>query len=343
MVHISNHYANAAIRGALAKGINKHTLLRRAGIQASQLAPQGRVSSQQLDILYKALWAELQDEFFGLGKTACKFGYFRLLASSHPQLENLRSVLEYSATFFSITRDDVLFKTQDAHNNTTLTITIDCHQTDPDCFLREYHLIGWQRYLSWLIGVPIQPIETGLNFPKPNHSALYPHIFDGNIRFDQSTCHIVFDSALLDRPVIRSFADLQSYLISLPLPVFSRPTAKQPITSLVEQVLTSYSPCTLPTLDKVADKLNIRKRTLHRKLKEENTHFRKVINAYRLNLAIDLLTKQNLSVSTTSQALGFSEPAAFCHFFKRQAGLSPKQYTQFNVAMVLKYRPKQYD
>ncbi len=339
MVHISNHYVNAAIKGALAKGIDKHSLLRRAGIQANQLAPQGQVTPQQLNILYKLLWAELQDEFFGLGLTPCKFGYFRLLASHHPQLKTLRDVLEYSATFFSITRDDVIFETQVNEHTSTLSITIDCAQTDPDCFLREYHLIGWQRYLSWLIGVRIQPIRTGLNFPKPKHCALYPYFFDGKITFNQPTCHIVFESSLLDCSVIRSFADLQNYLISLPLPVFYRPIDKQPVTSRVEQVLKHFSPCALPSLDKMADELNIKKRTLHRKLNDENTHYRKIISEYRLHLAIDLLTKQYLSVNATSLALGFSEPAAFCHFFKRQAGLSPKQYTQFNAAMILKSHP----
>lgn len=328
MIHISNHYVHAAIQGAQREGVDTTSLLHRAGIHSHQLPPGGHVTSQQLNMLYKALWAELQDEFFGLGQTRCTFGFFRLLASHHPHLDNLRQVIEYSATFFATTREDVLFSLRTTPTASTLTITIDCAHSDPDCFLREYHLIGWQRYLSWLIGVRIQPTDTGLNFPKPPHHALYAHFLDGHLRFDQSTCYIVFDTALLDRPVIRSPAELQTYLISLPLPVFYRPAPKHPITSQVKQTLNAFPPNALPALDEVATLLHIKKRTLHRKLNEENTQYRKILSEYRLHLAIDMLTRQHHTVSDTSLALGFSEPAAFCHFFKRHAGLSPTQFIQ---------------
>ncbi len=335
-IGISNHYVKVAIKGALAQGISQADLLGRAGIDAKQLQnPKGRVTPQQLNTLYKALWSTLRDEFFGLAGSPCKLGYFRLMSSHHPRLETLKAVLDYSAIFFNTTRDDVLFKIETRDGQAKLTMTIDCHQTDTDCFVREYHLIGWQRYISWLIGYRIQPGLTAFNFPETAHKALYRNFFDGEYVFDQPTCHILFDAKYLEYPIIRSHGELQSYLKSLPMPAFYRPGVKQKITALVLGAIASCPLDELPSLEQVADQLRLQKRTLHRRLLKENTSYRQIINEYRLNLAVDLLTKDALPVADVSLQLGFSEPAAFCHFFKRQAGLSPTQYTQFNEAMVL--------
>ncbi len=333
---ISSHYVNVAVKGATSKGVNRALLLERAGINVSQLErPGSTVTPQQLSLLYKTLWVVLQDEFFGLGKAPCKLGFFRLMASQHPRMDSLRSALEYSSVFFHTTRDDVLFKVEEDDDLARLTMTIDCADTDLDCFIREYHLIGWQRYISWLIGGRIRARETGLNFPEPPHGALYRNFFEGNYRFEQSGCYILFDARQLDRPVVRSHSDLQRYLDSLPLPVFFRPSEKQQYTASVIEVLERFPLDELPTLGQTAQLLGLQPRTLHRKLCQEHTSFRQITNEFRVNAAIDLMTTQGKAVNETSFALGFSEPAAFCHFFKRQTGLSPSQYARFNERAVL--------
>ncbi len=252
-IGVSNHYVIAAIRGAQQQGKEPEALLHRAGIKQQQIAdPGGTVTPQQLSVLYKLLWIMLKDEFFGLGHNVCKLGYFRLMAAHHPRLNNLQSVLDYTRLFFSTTRDDVLFNTEQQGEYTKLIMTIDCASTDVDCFIREYHLIGWQRYLSWLIGYRLEPIETGFNFAATPHQHLYRYFFNGDYKFDQPTCHIVFHSRFLEYPIIRSHSELQSYLNSLPLPILYQPGIKQKYTALVENVISKFPMDNLPTLDQVA-------------------------------------------------------------------------------------------
>jgi AraC family transcriptional activator of pobA len=40
------------------------------------------------------------------------------------------------------------------------------------------------------------------------------------------------------------------------------------------------------------------------------------------------LVYTNLTIKTVAETLGFSDPAYFTRFFKRQAGLSPKEFRQ---------------
>jgi AraC family transcriptional activator of pobA len=45
------------------------------------------------------------------------------------------------------------------------------------------------------------------------------------------------------------------------------------------------------------------------------------------------LVYTNLTIKTVAETLGFSDPAYFTRFFKRQAGLSPKEFRQQLVVL----------
>ncbi len=94
------------------------------------------------------------------------------------------------------------------------------------------------------------------------------------------------------------------------------------------KVLDELSDLTFATADLVAQRLGMSKRTLNRRFADMNTNYRAVIEKYKLDKSIALLTDSKLSISIISQRLGFTDIAAYSRAFKRWTGYPPSVYRQ---------------
>jgi len=68
------------------------------------------------------------------------------------------------------------------------------------------------------------------------------------------------------------------------------------------------------------------KRTLQRRLAEEGTTYREVVDRVRCRVAISELQNADMSLWQLSQRLAYSEQSAFSRAFQRWTGLSPGEY-----------------
>jgi AraC-like DNA-binding protein len=78
----------------------------------------------------------------------------------------------------------------------------------------------------------------------------------------------------------------------------------------------------------VAATLNMSERTLFRRLSEQGLSFKRVLLELRVKLAREYLADARLSQSEIALLLGYSEQSAFHRAFKREVGLTPRQYQQ---------------
>lgn len=78
--------------------------------------------------------------------------------------------------------------------------------------------------------------------------------------------------------------------------------------------------------DAVAVELKMSPRTLRRKLREESTSYRKLIDELRRNMALKYLRDRNLTVEQISSLVGFSEAANFRHAFRRWTKTAPARF-----------------
>jgi len=74
----------------------------------------------------------------------------------------------------------------------------------------------------------------------------------------------------------------------------------------------------------VARSLNISLRTMQRKLKEEGTSFRRLVDETRRQLAEQYLKDSTLVVSEIAYLLGFAEVSSFSRAFRRWTGHAPR-------------------
>ena len=80
------------------------------------------------------------------------------------------------------------------------------------------------------------------------------------------------------------------------------------------------------TQQEVADSLHMSLRTLQRKLSDENTSYKDLLDETRKQLANQYLRQACLSVSEVTYLLGFSEPSNFARAFKRWTGRTPSEF-----------------
>ena len=73
-------------------------------------------------------------------------------------------------------------------------------------------------------------------------------------------------------------------------------------------------------------------RTLQRRLEDEGTGFRTVLDDHRNRLAHAYLGQRNLSVAEVAYLLGFASTPAFHRAFKRWAGQTPAEFRAVAVA-----------
>lgn len=76
----------------------------------------------------------------------------------------------------------------------------------------------------------------------------------------------------------------------------------------------------------VAEELNLSKRTLQRRLQQQDVSFAELRDQLRFHYSIDYLIKQHLSIDSISASLDFSDRTSFTNAFKRWTGLSPSTF-----------------
>jgi AraC-like DNA-binding protein len=81
-----------------------------------------------------------------------------------------------------------------------------------------------------------------------------------------------------------------------------------------------------PSLEMTARRFHITPRTLHRRLVDEGTSYRAVLEGVRHQLAIQYLESGQMSIQEISFALGYSDIANFRKAFKRWEMLAPSEY-----------------
>lgn len=90
-------------------------------------------------------------------------------------------------------------------------------------------------------------------------------------------------------------------------------------------MLAAALPEGVPELGDLAERLHLSTRTLQRRLSDEGTSLRKLVDQVRHEGALRHLGA-GLSIAEVSYVLGFSEPSAFHRAFKRWTGQTPKQW-----------------
>lgn len=96
----------------------------------------------------------------------------------------------------------------------------------------------------------------------------------------------------------------------------------------VRAILVELLPAGISSVDVVADKLALSKRTLQRKLAQESESYNAVLQDVRTDLANHYLSRSKLSNGEIAFLLGYQEANSFIRAFTMWNGATPSMYRE---------------
>jgi AraC-like DNA-binding protein len=170
-------------------------------------------------------------------------------------------------------------------------------------------------------------IECWVKHAAPEDPSEYALTFGpATLRFSAPHSGFIFDKARLNAPLGSADSKLHFIMCAhLEQMLAKLPKAKS-LTQKVRVLVANELPRRQPNAAGVARQLRVSPRTLGRRLEDEGTTFRSLVDDLRRGLALQHLSGSHVAVAEVTFLLGFSEVAAFHRAFKRWTGLTPIEY-----------------
>jgi len=167
--------------------------------------------------------------------------------------------------------------------------------------------------------------ELHVTYRPPADTPKYPGLFGSPVLFGQSENRFLFDAAWLDGTPNLGNEITYATVLGLCDGLMEEFRLRIGLIGKVRQALMANLMRAM-SFDDVAKSLNMSARTLRRKLHEENTSFRKLVDELRMDMAIKYLRDTGLTVEDIAEALGFSDAANFRHAFRRWTKAAPHEF-----------------
>src|SRR5262249_54023229 len=135
------------------------------------------------------------------------------------------------------------------------------------------------------------------------------------------TC--VLPQRVIELPIISEDSQLLQILETHGNDLLSKRQGGAGLRGVVEDHLLGILPSGRLNAPAVAEQLGVSERSFRRRLPEEGPSFGPVLDQLRNRLAFRYLDDRHVSLKQIAWLLGYSEPGAFNHAFKRWTGASP--------------------
>ena len=312
-------------------GGDTDALLARTGLTGAELEPDSWVSYRSFLLLLEEAARVTECPYFGLRLSRHQdIGILGAVGFVMQQAPDLRTALQELAIHF-------------AHHNQGATLSLKIEEGLAywifNCKLEGFAPMRQQGDLAAGIGIDIMRL---LCNPQWSPNALYlPHAPPADVRpykarfgcpilFNWDSMMMVFDAALLDKPIHEANPQLHRLLEEhlRHLQLNSSEDYCGQIRHLIQQAM-STGDC---SIEKVAGFLAINKRTLQRQLKEHGTSYKQLLEEVRFNMARRYLSESSGSLTTLADMLCYSELSVFSNAFRRYHGVSAREWKKQQAA-----------
>ena len=192
----------------------------------------------------------------------------------------------------------------------------------------EYSFSTMHHLIELIMERPFQSLQMRLPYPAPAHARLYSELFQCDIKFNAGALDWRFDSAILSNPCPRASLLSERMCVGLCERMLQSLGSSEPalVRAVRQECLKSINDKSPPTVDALAEQLNLSPRTLRRRLAELGFNCQDVIDDSRNRLAKELLGNTGLSVDDIAERVGYSDASSFRKAFKRWTSKTPADY-----------------
>jgi AraC-like DNA-binding protein len=164
------------------------------------------------------------------------------------------------------------------------------------------------------------PEEVLFSRAKPADVGAYRRFFHAPCRFDRERTAILFPATLLNNPMPEANPEWLRTLEHQALKI-----GKGELLSRLRRALRILLLSGRSSAREVAALLFLHRRTLDRRLRDQGTNFRQLLDEVRFEVARQLLDNTQLPLTDIAASLGYSESSAFTRAFRRWCGAAPSR------------------
>jgi len=192
-------------------------------------------------------------------------------------------------------------------------------------FMIERDLAAVRRLLDDMVNgrFPIREFRAAI--PEPADAGLYAERLGAPVRFGAARTQILFAPRWRELPMPYGNPFLEETYERQCRELLDALAVRS---SEAEQVIDLLVRCKgrWPTIEETAAKLAVSPRTLRRRLGEERTSYRALLEGVRRKQAEELLAQTTLTMEQIADSLGYAETASFTHAFRRWTRQSPSAF-----------------
>jgi AraC-like DNA-binding protein len=186
----------------------------------------------------------------------------------------------------------------------------------------ELLLAAWVRTGRVATRTTWSPAEVRFSHRAPGDAREHARFFGAPLRFATGENALVLPAALLDLPCRGTDPSLLALLDRYAADRLGLPRAAT-FADRARAALSEELQAGSASGRRLAARLKVSVRTLHRSLAAEGTSYRRLLDQLRLDIAERHLVDDRMSVAEVAFLLGFSEISAFHRAFKRWTGRTP--------------------
>ncbi|NVO54780.1 AraC family transcriptional regulator ligand-binding domain-containing protein [Rhodobacteraceae bacterium B1Z28] len=319
----------------LIQSLDKHTgssaasqhVLKRSGLSQQDIAPPTAVFDVHKEALFVRYACDaVKDITFGARTGLNVTSASSLTAYISKYSRDLKQVMENTSRFHDIIDPAVAFSLRVAGNFAAF-------EADwKDASFARYHrrteflLFAALARMRNLAQVNFFPIEMRFQHDVGDHAIDFQKLAGFPVVFGAERMEIVLSLSALALPIPTYDPRLREHLLEYGERILAeRRSPQQKTRAMVEGLITRSLPGKIIHADEVATNLGMSPRTFARRLKEEGTSFREIIEDLRCDLAQTFITN-GMPLSEISYSLGYADQAAFSTAFKRWTGQAPSAF-----------------
>jgi len=318
-----------AYRGLVNLGVDADEVLRRSGLDPSQLYQANlRTKFSGQPRFWKAAVELSGDPCIGLHlgeqMPVYKGQILEYLFLSSPTFgDGLNRVLNYQRLI-----SDALHGQVSETPNPCLTSYFSEHE-HATSHLAEAMVLGLIKAFQAVTDGTFKADRIVFNHSPNTDMAEYQRIFQCPVEFNAKSFQLFFPASLLSYRSLYAEPELLNLHIQAAdqhLAILQQQDLITEVRSLLGALLESGE----TTLENVAARLHVTPRHLRHQLDLAGTSFQRLLNDYRHRLARRLLSQTDEAISEIVYLTGFSEPSTFYRAFRRWEGTTPIEYRQKN-------------
>jgi AraC-like DNA-binding protein len=310
---------------ALAVGVDAYRIAGEAGVPAAALTdPDVPIAAEAINRMYDLAAERSGVDDFALriveGRRLSNLGAIGLVAREQP---TVRKALDQLARYIWLQNDAYSVHLEETGDIAILRIGAPAWNGRQGADLS---LGVAMRVMRDLLGETWRPQEARFPHAAPAKLDVYRRVFGRTPLFDQDFLGLVINRSDLETRI--SSADpvmarqLERYVEQI---AAGRGTT---IRDKVREMIVLLLPSGGCTVERVAARLSMDRRTLHRRLAAEGATFSGLLNSTRREAAEALLSRSERSFQSVAELLGFSGLSAFAHWFRRQFASTASDYRE---------------